>query len=76
MNFFRTNILGNNLFGNNIEVSCEYCHKSQKINGITICRANREIVNGKCSGFKYNPLMRVPKTAPKMPKYDPKDVEL
>ena len=50
MNFFRTNILGNNLFGNNIEVSCEYCHKSQEINGITICRANREIVNGKCSG--------------------------
>lgn len=69
-------LFGANLFGNNIEVSCEYCHNGQKFNEITICKANKEIVNGNCSKFKYNPLMRVPKTAPTMPKYDPKDFEL
>lgn len=64
------------LFGNNIEASCEYCHHAQKMNGITICKANKQLVNGSCSRFKYNPLMRVPMTAPQFPKYDPKDFEL
>ena len=67
---------GSKLFGNNIDTSCEYCSNAQKINGIILCKANREIVNGNCSKFKYNPLMRVPKTAPKFPQYDPKDFEL
>lgn len=71
MNFF-----GNKLFGNNIDTSCEYCSNAQKINGIILCKTNREIINGNCSRFKYNPLMRVPKTAPNFPQYDPKDFEL
>ncbi|MEE0265065.1 MAG: hypothetical protein UD936_05495 [Acutalibacteraceae bacterium] len=70
------NLFGPKLFGNNIDTSCEYCNNSQKINGIILCKANKEIVNGNCSKFKYNPLMRVPKTAPRFPQYDPKDFEL
>lgn len=69
-------LFGSNLFGNNIDVSCEYCHNGQKINGIIICKVNKTIVNGACPRFKYNPLMRVPKTAPKMPKYNPDDFKL
>jgi len=69
-------LFNSGLFGNNIDVSCEYCHNAQKINGITICKANKQIINGGCSRFRYNPLMRVPKTAPVFPKYDPKDFEL
>lgn len=70
------NLFSSGLFGNNIDVSCDYCHNGQKINGIIICKANKEIIDGKCSKFKYNPLMRVPKTVPNLPNYDPKDFEL
>ena len=69
-------LFGSKLFGNNIDTSCEYCSNAQKINGIILCKANKEIVNGDCSRFKYNPLMRVPKTTPVFPQYDPKDFEL
>lgn len=69
-------LFGSKLFGNNIDTSCEYCSNAQKINGIILCKANKEIVNGYCSRFKYNPLMRIPKTTPVFPQYDPKDFEL
>lgn len=65
------------LFGNNIEASCEYCHNAVfKENDVIICSVNREIKDGKCMRFKYNPLLRTPKILPNLPKYDPKDFEL
>lgn len=65
------------LFGNNITPSCEYCDNCvDGGGGVLICTKNKEIIQGKCKGFKYNPLLRVPKSAPLLPKYDPKDFEL
>lgn len=65
------------LFGNTIDVSCVYCHHANKTeNDIIICKVKREIKDGKCFRFKYNPLLRVPTTMPNLPKYDPKDFEL
>lgn len=69
-------LFGNNLFGNNIDVSCEYCHNRQKTDKIITCKLNKSIENGNCSYFKYNPLMRVPKVTPNLPKYDPDDFKL
>lgn len=65
------------LFGNNIDINCEYCANGQRTaDNIIICKVKREIVDGKCFRFKYNPLLRKPKTMPNLPKYDPKDFEL
>ena len=65
------------LFGNHIEPNCEYCDNCiENGKGVTICRAKREIKDGKCFRFKYNPLLRVPHEMPRLPQYDPKDFEL
>ncbi len=65
------------LFGNNIEPNCDFCDNCEKADDIIkICKAKKEIINGKCRGFKYNPLLRVPTQVSNLPKYDPKDFEL
>lgn len=65
------------LFGNTIKVSCDYCSNATKTDsGITYCKAKREIKNEKCFRFKYNPLMRIPKVTPALPKYNPEDFKL
>lgn len=65
------------LFGNNIEPNCDYCDNCDKEDDdVRLCRAKREIIDGKCRRFKYNPLLRVPKQISNLPKYDPKDFEL
>lgn len=65
------------LFNNNIETSCEYCdHCIDGGNEVLICSKKKEIIDGKCRGFKYNPLLRVPKAIPLLPKYNPQDFEL
>ncbi|MGN0551459.1 MAG: hypothetical protein ACI4I4_06415 [Acutalibacteraceae bacterium] len=65
------------LFGNNIEPNCEFCDNCEKSDeNVRICKAKREIKNGKCRRFKYNPLLRVPAQMARLPKYDPKDFEL
>ncbi len=69
-------LFGKKLFGNNIDASCEYCHHAQKVNDIFICTLNKTLTNGKCMQFSYNPLMRVPRTMPNLPKFDPKDFEI
>lgn len=64
------------LFGNNIEVSCDYCANSQIRNGCQFCTVNRVLKNGKCRKFIYNPIMRVPKTQNMLPKYSEDDFVL
>ncbi|HIR03591.1 MAG TPA: hypothetical protein IAD34_05915 [Candidatus Scatovicinus merdipullorum] len=65
------------LFGNHIDPNCTYCdHCIFEQDQVQICRVKREIKNGKCRRFQYNPLLRVPKQMPALPKYDPKDFEL
>ena len=64
------------LFGNNIEVSCDYCANSQIQSGCQFCTVNRVLKNGKCRKFLYNPIMRVPKTQNMLPKYSEDDFVL
>lgn len=60
-------------FGNNIEVSCEYCAHSKIQNGCQFCTKNRVLKNGKCKKFIYNPIMRVPLRANNLKKYKEED---
>lgn len=64
------------LFGNNIEVSCNYCAHSQINNGCQFCTVNKVLKNGKCRKFEYNPTMRVPKHSNNLQKYNPDDFVL
>lgn len=65
------------LFGNTIEVKCDYCsHADKDENDVIFCTKKRAITDGKCFRFKYNPLMRIPKGAPVLPKYNPEDFQL
>ena len=57
------------IFGSNIAPDCAYCHHSAPIEDGFICIKKKQLINGKCKSFSYNPLMRVPKTQPKMQKY-------
>lgn len=48
------------LFGQNIKPACNYCFFSMIMNNNFVCTKGKMIVNEKCRGFKYDPLMRVP----------------
>ena len=73
---FIMGLFGKKLFGNNIEVSCDYCERAKVINNEPICTMNKSIEAGKCIYFVYNPLLRIPRTMPNLPLFDPKDFEL
>ncbi len=64
------------LFGNNIEVSCNYCSHSKIKNNTQFCTMNKVLKNGKCRKFEYNPIMRKPNTTAQLPKYKPEDFAL
>lgn len=73
----RTDSMFKKLFGNSIAPDCSYCDNCvDGGNSVLICSKKREIIDGRCKGFKYNPLLRVPKASPLLPKFDPKDFEL
>ena len=63
-------------FGNNIEVSCDYCAHSQINNGAQFCTMNKVLKNGKCRKFEYNPIMREPKKQNALPKFKEEDFAL
>ena len=62
----------NTCFGRDIEPDCEYCANSAD----GCCLRGKEIKNGKCSAFEYDPLLRRPKVAPPLPVPDAKEFEL
>ncbi len=64
------------LFGNNIEVSCDYCAHSKIQDDTQFCTMNKVLKKGKCRKFTYNPIMRVPKCANNLQKYKPEDFML
>lgn len=64
------------LFGNNIDVSCDYCANSKVNNGVQFCTMNKVLKNGKCRKFVYNPIMRVPKTQNNLRKYNAEEFVL
>ncbi|MDO4748566.1 MAG: hypothetical protein Q4A12_05255 [Eubacteriales bacterium] len=64
------------LFGNNIEVSCNYCAHSQINNGNQFCTKNKVLKKGKCRKYEYNPFMREPTRTNALQKFKPEDFEL
>lgn len=64
------------LFGNNIEVKCEYCSNSANAQSGYICTVKKSIKNGKCRKFKYNPTLRIPESSPEMQKFRKEDFEI
>lgn len=64
------------LFGNNIAVSCVYCEHSKTEGESQYCTKNKSLKNGKCSKFKYNPIMREPKGMAPLKSFSKEDFEL
>lgn len=64
------------LFGNNIVPACTYCTHSKKEGDTQFCAAHKVLKNGKCRKFCYNPIMREPRGAVKLPTFEPKDFSI
>lgn len=64
------------LFGNNINPDCEYCDYYNKDGEQNICEAKKEIKNGKCRKFLYNPTLRTPKSEAKIQQFSKEDFEI
>ncbi len=61
------------LFGRNIVPSCTYCSHSKTEGSTRFCDAHRVLKNGKCRKFAYNPIMRTPRGAAKLPSFNKDD---
>lgn len=68
--------MSKNLFGNKIEPACEYCDKYDTDGEKYFCSANKEIKNGKCRKFEYNPTLRTPKGEAELMKFSKEDFEI
>ena len=64
------------LFGNNIPADCSYCKNMDPDSDAMNCIKNKEIINGRCKKFNYNPFLRVPKGKPKMMEFSMEDFVL
>lgn len=65
------------LFGNQIEVKCEYCENNTEIDGECACKLSRSIQpDGSCPRFSYDPLMRAPKNPPALRQHDAEEFKL
>ena len=66
-------------FGKNISPSCSYCEKGERAaDGETILCERKGVVSplSSCRRFKYDPLKRVPPSAPVLPKFQASDFSL
>lgn len=66
------------LFGNQISPDCAYCEHGKKTDGGAYSCGRGQTISpkGACRAFRYDPLKRVPRTAPKLPSYSPEDFTL
>lgn len=65
--------------GKDIEPKCEYCANGDKSEDGTLVFCEKKGIlppDYKCRRFKYDPLMRVPKVAPRLDEFSPEDFEL
>ncbi len=68
--------MSKNLFGKDIEPNCEYCDRYNKEGDTFICTAKKEIKNGKCRKFEYNPTLRTPKSENNLIDYKKEDFSI
>ena len=64
------------LFGNNIEPDCMYCENAVFNKYDVFCKKSKGIRNGRCRPFKYDPLMREPKSISLRGNYTAEDFRL
>ena len=67
------------LFGATISPSCEYCEFGRKAPqpGCFYCEKKGPVRQmSKCRHYRYDPLRRIPKRAPKLPGFSPEDFAL
>jgi hypothetical protein len=66
----------NKMFGQNIQPDCSYCENSATENSFAYCNKGKQLKNGKCRKFEYDPLMRVPKNSVFKRKYTEQDFKI
>lgn len=64
------------LFGNNIVPDCGYCDNYNTDGEQNFCEAKKEIKNGKCRKFLYNPTLRTPKGEADMMEFNKEDFDI
>ena len=64
------------LFGKNISPDCAYCMNAVPENGQLVCRRSKQIKDGKCRSFSYDPLQRVPTSVSVSGKFTAEDFKL
>jgi hypothetical protein len=64
------------IFGNNINPDCSYCCNGNDAKSGFICICKKQIKNGKCRKFKYNPTLRVPQASVELQKFTKEDFEI
>ncbi len=64
------------LFGNKIIVDCSYCNNSFIQNYCLECAKSKQIKNGKCRSFSYDPLLREPRSVTLSGNYTADDFKL
>lgn len=50
----------NKLFGKNISPDCSYCEHAVFEQGRISCAKAKQLIDGRCRAFSYDPLMRTP----------------
>ena len=64
------------LFGKNIPVNCSYCEYNGIENDIMFCKKSKQVKDGKCRSFKYDPLLRMPNVTVFKTDFSAKDFKL
>ncbi len=66
------------LFGSEIQPDCAYCYYNAAPEGTPVCALHRQMEEGRCKAYLYNPLFRKPRPAPalKTGNFDPEDFKL
>lgn len=65
------------LFGNDIEINCQYCENSNDFDGADVCKLGRYLEpDGTCKKFVYDPLKRTPTKLPPLKQYSADDFKL
>jgi len=65
------------LFGNQVEINCEYCSNSSDYDGASVCKLNLCLKpDGGCRRFAYDPLKRAPMHLPPLKPHDADEFKL
>ncbi len=61
------------LYGSNIAPRCDYCLYFRGSGETPVCLKNKNLSNGSCASFRYEPTMREPQKIPPLAGFKPED---